>query len=149
MTIILSSAVCIALLASGIFFMTGLLTGLWKYRCIRAHPQAQAPFYVNTVHRAALMYAFSAQLIAVFAALSVLPNWLNTIAVLLLIVFFALAIIHYIQLGLSTDSNNSLRDSPNKEKDYMILNILTVAEISGFSILLLGFILRLFGIIFD
>jgi hypothetical protein len=27
----------IALIASGIFFMTGLLTGVWKYICMRQH----------------------------------------------------------------------------------------------------------------
>jgi hypothetical protein len=89
------------------------------------------------------MYAFSAQLIAVFAVLSALPAWLNTIGVLLLIAFFALAIIHYIQLGLSSNSDNSLRDSTDKQKDYLILNLLATAEISGFSILFIGFIIRL------
>jgi hypothetical protein len=138
-----NTAACIALLAAAMFFMIGLLTGLWKYRCMRNNPQAQAPFYVNTAHRAALMYAFSAQLIAVFAVLSALPAWLNTIGVLLLIAFFALAIIHYIQLGLSSNSDNSLRDSTDKQKDYLILNLLATAEISGFSILFIGFIIRL------
>jgi len=138
-----NTASCIALSASGIFFMTGLLTGLWKYMCMRKNAEREAPHYVNTAHRAALMYAFSAQLIAVFASLSAFPVWLNTIAVISLLLFFALAIIHYIQLGLTSDSKNSLKDSPDIAKDYLILNVLAVAEIGGFSILLLGFFVRL------
>jgi hypothetical protein len=133
----------IALASSGIFFMTGLLTGVWKYLCMRQSQSAEAPHYVNTAHRAALMYAFSAQLLAVFAAISAFSNLVNTIAVIPPLLFFGIAIVHYINLGLTTGSNNSLRDSPDKAKDYLILNILAVAEIGGFSVLLIGFFIRL------
>ena len=138
-----NTASCIALSVSGIFFMAGLLTGLWKYMCMRKHPQAEAPHYVNVAHRAALMYAFSSQLLAVFAAISAFPGWLNTIAVIPPLLFFSIAIVHYVQLGMTTNSNNSLRDSADKAKDYQILNILAVAEIGGFSVLLIGFFVRL------
>ncbi|MFZ2172070.1 MAG: hypothetical protein WAW61_20820 [Methylococcaceae bacterium] len=135
----------IALSASGIFFMTGLLTGVWKYLCMRRHQSAEAPHYVNTAHRAALMYAFSAQLLAVFAAISAFSDRVNTIAVIPPLLFFGIAIVHYINLGTTTGSNNSLRDSPDKAKDYLILNILAVSEIGGFSVLLVGFFLRLWA----
>lgn len=142
-TLINNTASAIALSAAGIFFMAGLLTGLWKYLCMRHHPQSEAPHYVNTAHRAALMYAFSAQLLAVFAGISAFPGWVNTAAVIPPLVFFAIAIVHYVQLGMTTSSNNSLRDSPDKSKDYRILNVLAVAEIGGFTVLLLGFFVRL------
>ena len=135
----------IALSASGIFFMTGLLTGLWKYLCIRKNQSAEAPHYVNIAHRAALMYAFSAQLLAVFATISAFSNLVNTIAVIPPLLFFGIAIVHYINLGLTTVSNNSLRDSLDKAKDYLILNILAAAEIGGFSVLLVGFFMRLWA----
>lgn len=138
-----STAARIALSAAGLFFLTGLLTGLWKYLCMRQHPDAEAPYYVNIAHRAALMYAFSGQLLAVFAALSAFPAWVNTIAIISPLLFFAIAIIHYIQLGATTTSNNSLRDSTDKTKDYRMLNALAVAEIGGFSVLLFGFFSRL------
>jgi uncharacterized membrane protein YhdT len=140
-----NTASTIALAAAGVFFMVGLLTGLWKYLCIRKHPQAEAPYYVSTAHRAALMYAFSAQLLAVFAAISAFPGWVNTTAVIPPLLFFAIAIVHYIQLGLTTDSNNSVRDSKDRNKDYRVLNVLAAAEIGGFSVLLVGFFVRLFG----
>lgn len=135
----------IALSASGIFFMIGLLTGLWKYLCIRQSQKTEAPHYVNTAHRAALMYAFAAQLLAVFAAISAFSDTVNTIAVIFPLLFFAIAIFHYINLGLTTDSNNSLRDSADRQKDYLILNILAASEIGGFSVLLFGFFLRLWA----
>ncbi|MDD4906605.1 MAG: hypothetical protein PHD39_10650 [Methylobacter tundripaludum] len=135
----------IALIASGIFFMTGLLTGAWKYLCMRRHPNAEAPHYVNTAHRAALMYAFAAQLLAVFAATSAFSDTVNTVAVIFPLLFFGIAIFHYINLGLTTQSNNSLRDSANRAKDNLMLNILAVSEIGGFSVLLVGFFLRIWG----
>ena len=135
----------IALSASGIFFMIGLLTGLWKYLCMRQSQKAEAPYYVNTAHRAALMYAFAAQLLAVFAAISAFSDTFNTIAVIFPLLFFAIAIFHYINLGLITESNNSLRDSADRQKDYLILNILAASEIGGFTVLLVGFFLRLWA----
>lgn len=142
-TLLAATASRIALTASGLFFMAGLLTGLWKYACMRRHPRAEAPFYVNMAHRAALMYAFAAQLLAVFAAVSAFSSTVNTLAVIPPLLFFGIAIIHYVQLGLTSDSNNSLRDSPDRHKDYMVLNVLSAAEIGGFSVLLAGFFMRL------
>jgi len=138
-----TTASTVALCAAGLFFLVGLLTGLWKYVCMRRNAEAKAPYYVDVAHRAALMYAYSAQLLAVFATLSVLPAWVNTAAVVLPLFFFAMAMVHYVQWGATTTSNNSLRDSSNKNVDYLVLNTLAAAEIGGFSVLLLGFFLRL------
>ncbi len=132
----------IALSAAGLLFLVGLLTGVWKYVCMRRNPEAKSRYYIDVAHRAALMYAFSAQLLAVFAALSIFPPWVNTVAVALPLIFFALAQVHYVQWGATSTSSNSLRDSPNKSVDYLILNMLAAAEICGFSVLLLGFFLR-------
>ena len=89
------------------------------------------------------MYAFAAQLLAVFAALSAFSDTVNAVAVVFPLLFFGIAIFHYINLGLTTESNNSLRDSVDPQKDYLILNILAIPEIGGFSVLLVGFLLRL------
>ena len=62
------SSVRIALLSAGVLFMTGLLTGLWKYLAIARSPQARAPYYVDIAHRASLLYAFAALLMAAMAA---------------------------------------------------------------------------------
>src|SRR5690554_1398343 len=54
------------LLAAGIFFMNGLLTGVWKYVAMMRNEKARAPYYVDIAHRASLMYAFAAILIREF-----------------------------------------------------------------------------------
>ena len=144
-TLLTTLAARIALCASGTFFMAGLLTGYWKYQCMKKHPKAEAPFYVNTAHRAALMYAFAAQLLAVFASLSVFSDRINSFAVGAPILFFGISILHYVHLGLTTGSNNSLRDSTNPRKDYLILNVLSAAEIGGVGVILTGFVLRVAG----
>lgn len=143
--LITTLATRIALCASGAFFMAGLLTGYWKYQCMKKHPDSEAPFYVNTAHRAALMYAFAAQLLAVFASLSVFSDQINSFAVGAPLLFFAISILHYVHLGMTTSSNNSLRDSSNPMKDYLILNVLSAAEIGGFGVIFTGFILRIAG----
>ena len=133
-----NTAAAVALLASGVFFMAGLITGAWKYTSMRRNERMEAPFYVNVAHRAALMYAFASVLIAVFAALSAFPSHWNLSGVLALISFFALAIGHYVHLGLTTATNNQMRDSRDNRTHFMIMNSLTVAEIAGFALLFSG-----------
>ncbi len=85
---------------------------------MKRHQTAEAPHYVNTAHRAALMYAFAAQLLAVFAATSAFSGTVKTIAVIFPLLFFGIAIFHYINLGLTAQSNNSMRASSDRTKDY-------------------------------
>lgn len=143
--LLVNTASRLALCASGIFFMAGLLTGYWKYQCMKKHANAEAPYYVNTAHRAALMYAFAGQLLAVFASLSAFSGMTNTVAVAAPLVFFVISILHYVQLGFTSASNNSLRDSANPQKDHLILNVLSAAEIGGFAVLLTGFFFTVFS----
>ena len=144
-SLISTHAARIAIGAAGIYFMVGLLTGMWKYIAMRNSPRFEAPFYVNIAHRAALMYAFAALLLAVFASLSAFSETINMIGVIPPLLFFALAQIHYIQLGFANKTDNSMRDAPNRNTEFMVLNALTVAEIGGFAILLAGFFARIFG----
>ncbi len=78
--------------------MTGLLSGAWKYLSMMRSPKYRAPFYVDTAHRASLMYSFAAMALAVFAYYSVFPTWLNTAATIAPLLFFALSILIYIKL---------------------------------------------------
>ena len=52
------------LLAAGVYFMVGLLTGAWKYHGIRRSPDFKAHPYVNLAHQASLAYAFASLLLA-------------------------------------------------------------------------------------
>jgi len=104
----MTAAVALAILALGIFFLSGLLTGVWKYLAIMRSEKAEAPYYVNIAHRTSLMYAFAAQLLAVFAGLSVWSPLVNFWATLFPLVFFAAAIFTYLVHGLLNDTDNQM-----------------------------------------
>lgn len=137
----------LCLLAAGLFFMTGLLTGLWKYLCIASSAEAVAPMYVDIAHRASLMYSFSALLLRAFVPYSPLTATGTLIAVAAPLLFFALAIATYILHGLLRDTDNQLR-SPHRLGSLTLPSLmlrgfmwaLAVAEIGGFAVLFWGFL---------
>ncbi len=139
------------LLAAGIFFMSGLLTGVWKYVGIMASPQAQAPVYVDIAHRASLMYAFSAILLREFVPYSPLGPTGTLWAVAVPLLFFGSAIAIYILHGILRDTDNQLRRPHVLGRGtvpgvlitlYMVA--LIAGEIGGFAILFYG-LLRSLG----
>ncbi len=138
-----STASTVALSAAGLFFLAGLLTGSWKYRRMRASETGRAPHYVDIAHRAALIYSFAALLLAVFACLSAFPDWVNTAATVAPLAFFALSIGQYVLLGLQNETDNQIRDSANPATEKLVFTLLEIAEIGGFSVLLIGFAARL------
>lgn len=146
----LAPAVVIALLGSGVFFLTGLLTGVWKYLAIMKSEKAEAPYYVNIAHRSSLLYAFAAQLLAVFAFLSAWTATVNFWATLFPLVFFGAAIFTYIVHGALRDTDNQLAN-PHRLGPMTLPGVLIqafmwaliVAEIGGFIVLFAGVIQRL------
>ncbi|MEQ1740510.1 MAG: hypothetical protein ABL884_11455 [Methyloglobulus sp.] len=137
------TAPMIAISCAGLFFMTGLLTGAWKFSCMMKSKDFVAPYYVDIAHRSALLYSYAAMLIAVFAYFSIFADWVNIPATIAPLLFFAIAIFNYIKLGIKNTTNNQLRDSENPAADKMIMGALAVAEIGGFFILLIGFFARI------
>ncbi|MBM7334991.1 hypothetical protein [Alloalcanivorax marinus] len=140
------TASMLALWSCGLFFLTGLLTGVWKYVQIEGSERARAHYYVDTAHRASLMYAFACLVLERFAALSVWPEWVNVLAVLASVLFFALAVGSYILHGLLKDTRNQLQKphafgrwtlAPRMMMTFMWA--LVIAEIGGFLVLLAGF----------
>ena len=142
-TILNQPAPLIAIACAGIFFMTGLLTGAWKFSCMLKSENFTAPYYVDIAHRAALLYSFAAILIAIFAYFSIFSDQVNIIATIAPLLFFAIAIVNYIKLGYSNNTNNQLRDSENLVADKIIMGTLMLAEIGGFLVLLIGFFLNI------
>ncbi|TAJ54798.1 MAG: hypothetical protein EPN60_10310 [Nevskiaceae bacterium] len=140
----------LCLLAAGLFFLTGLLTGLWKYLCIVRSPEAVAPVYVDIAHRSSLMYSFSALLLREFVPYSPLTPAGTLWAVAAPLLFFALAISTYVLHGLLRDTDNQLR-APHRLGQTTLpalaihgfMWLLVVAEIGGFAVLLYGFLLSL------
>jgi hypothetical protein len=139
------------LLAAGVFFSSGLLTGAWKYRAIMASPTAQAPVYVDIAHRTSLMYAFSAILLREFVPYSPLGPRGTLCAVAVPILFFASAIAMYIVHGFLRDTDNQMRRphvlgkrQVSGEMVAAYMTSLMVGEIGGFAILFWGFLKGVF-----
>lgn len=146
-------AVQLALTAAGVFFSTGLLTGVWKYAHMSRSASAQAPVYVDIAHRTSLLYSFAALLLAQIAALSAWDACTNLIATAAPLAFFAAAIGGYILHGWLRDTDNQFI------KPYRIgrmplpgaalhgfMALLMLAEIGGFAVLFAG-MLRTFGLL--
>lgn len=141
------TAETLCLLAAGVYFMTGLLTGLWKYRHIASSDTASAPVYVDIAHRASLMYAFSALLLREFVPYSPLNAAGTVWAVGLPLLFFGLAIGTYVLHGLLRDTDNQLQH-PHRLGRATIPGVLihgfmwalVAGEIGGFAVLLFGFV---------
>ena len=146
-------ALKLALISCGLFFLTGLLTGLWKYICIARSPIAQAPIYVDVCHRASLMYSFACLVLAKFVELSVWSPMINFWATLAPIVFFANAVLAYAVHGYLRDTDNQLQKPhvlgrstiPNTQM-VVFMWMLAAAEIGGFVVLLAGAIKGIFAI---
>lgn len=141
-----------ALVSCGVFFMTGLVTGVWKYLRIDRSPSGQAPAYVDICHRAALLYSFACLVLAKFVELSVLPPVVDLAAVIALVAFFAFAIAGYALHGWLNDTDNQMRKphvlgrgTVSEARMRFMMWSLVAAEIGGFGVLFAGALMGLFG----
>ncbi|PAV24768.1 hypothetical protein C8D92_103216 [Tamilnaduibacter salinus] len=139
----LAEKLCVT--AAVVFFMTGLMTGIWKYACMANSERATAPRYVDVAHRSSLLYSFAAVLLGWLAALSAFPDWLDALAAAAALSFFALAIATYIIHGWLRDTANQLR-KPHQlgRRDVppalvtAFMAALIIAEVGGSAILGIG-----------
>lgn len=140
-----AEAVFLALRAAGLLFMTGLLTGLWKYLAIAASPRSRAPYYVDVAHRSALLYAFAALLTAALAACSPWSEALTWWAVAGPLAFFFAAVFTYLVHGWLDDTRNQLAP-PYRLARWSLpgwvihgfMGVLAVVEIAGAAVLVAG-----------
>ena len=100
----------LTLFACGVFLLTGLLTGVWKYLSIWKSPTTEARRYVNVAHQASLLYAFAALVLLKFLEFSPYAEIINLLAVAFPLFFFALAIATYIAHGILQDTDNQFRE---------------------------------------
>lgn len=131
----------VAIVSAGVFFLNGLLTGVWKYLQIEASENAQAHPYVDIAHRTSLLYSFAAILIAVFVEISQLSATAELFATLALVVYFGLAIMTYMIQGYLGQTDNQLREITATTRIFMWS--LVAAEIGGFLVLFYGVLLAL------
>ena len=128
----------LTLLAAGLIFLLSLVLGIWKYRQMATSENHLAHPYVDTAHRAALLYAFATLLLAVFVELSGWPTWVNMTAAMVVVAFFVIAIGTYISHGHRRDTVNQF-ENPDRGVHAGMLALI-IAEIGGFSVLLTGFV---------
>lgn len=144
-TVGLSPATALALLSSGALLLIGLLSGVWKYAAMSRDPRGRAPYYVDVTHRAALLYAFAALVLAALAQFSIWSDRVNTFAVAVNIIYFVAAISTYAIHGVLRDTNNQLRRPYQLGRFHLpavllhgFMGSLIVAEIGGTLLLLVG-----------
>lgn len=135
------NAYSLVVIAAGVFFLNGLLTGVWKFRQMATSEDGTAHIYVDLAHRASLMYAFASILLAAFVNISQLPAGLELFAVSLLVGYFAIAISVYMLHGYQRDTDNQMRNMSAAAN--MFLWSLVIAEIGGFLILFYGVLVAL------
>jgi len=125
-------------LAAGLIFLSALLLGIWKYRQMATSEDALAHPYVDTAHRAALLYSFATLLLATFVELSGFATIVNLIAAFVPIAFFAAAIAGYSIHGRRRDTDNQFRDPVAGTHAFMWA--LIAGEVGGVLVLLAGFV---------
>jgi hypothetical protein len=134
----MSLAIKISLLASGLFLLAGMLTGVLKYQRIMTSPEHRAPVYVDIAHRAAFLYSFAMLVIAKLLEYNPYSVKVQTGAVMAVLVFLVITILGYLAHGIKNDTENIFNHRSFTTTWYMYL--LIVGEIGGLSVILWGFI---------
>ena len=129
------------LLGAGIMFLAALVLGVWKYRQMATAEDGLAHPYVDTAHRAALLYSFATLLVAVFVELSGWSETVDLICAGILYFFFAGAVVGYAYHGWRRDTDNQFRDEvPSAAAVHGYMAALIAGEIGAFAVLLAGFV---------
>ena len=126
------------LLASALMFLLALLLGVWKYRQMASAEDGLAHPYVDTAHRAALLYSFALLLVATFVELSGWGTAVNLVAAGAMAFYFFAAVAGYAVHGRRRDTDNQFRDPVAGTHAFMAS--LVVAEIAGWLVLVAGFL---------
>ena len=136
---------CLA--SAGGFFLTGLLTGAWKYAAIARSAEARAPVYVDIAHRASLLYAFACALVGSFVAPSAWSERSNLVAAIVLVAYFGISVLGYLVHGALGDTEQQLqrphrlgtRTIPDAAMTAFMWS-LVAAEIGAFAFVFTGWI---------
>jgi hypothetical protein len=126
------------LLASALMFLWALLLGVWKFRQMDAAEDGLAHPYVDTAHRAALLYSFALLLVATFVQLSGWSTAVNLIAAGAMAFYFFAAVAGYAVHGWRRDTDNQFRRPVRGTEAFMVA--LIVSEIGGWLVLIAGFL---------
>jgi hypothetical protein len=131
-------AIKISLLCSGLFLLSGMLTGVWKYSQIMKSETHQAPVYVDIAHRTSFFYSFASLVIAKLIEFSPFSEFWQIVIVAVPLSYFILTVIGYVREGFLNRTDNMFR-----EKNFVttwFMYGLIAGEIGGFALILGGFI---------
>jgi hypothetical protein len=128
----------VVLLLAAAMFLWALLLGVWKYRQMATAGDGLAHPYVDTAHRAALLYSFALLLVATFVELSGWSTLVNLLAAGAMALYFYAAVVGYAIHGWRQDTDNQFRDPVRGTHAFMAALIVT--EIGGWLVLIAGFV---------
>ena len=142
----------IAIVASGIFLLIGMLTGVWKYLQVRQSEHARAHYYVDIAHRSALLYAPASLILAVMASFSNLSSTTLLWCVIANLVFFYASVFSYILHGFLQDTHNQFQKPHRLGKSAQLpaflvsgfMWALILAEVGATTLLVIGTICYFF-----
>lgn len=126
------------LLLAAAMFLWALLLGVWKYRQMATASDGLAHPYVDTAHRAALLYSFALLLVATFVELSGWSVLVNLLAAGAMAFYFFGAVAGYTYHGWRRDTTNQFH--PPTPGLHAFMTTLIVAEIGGWLVLVAGFL---------
>ena len=131
-------AASLALAASGLFLLLGMLLGIWKWRQMRVPPEHRANEYVDIAHRASLLYSFACLVMMKLVEFSPYPDSIQLLAVIVPIFFFAAAVGSYVWHGLRRRERTQFSDTNWATTWGMLL--LIFGEVGGIAVLVWGFV---------
>lgn len=138
---VISTETQIIVLFAGLLFLWALFLGALKWRGMRTPPDHVAHPYIDTAHRAALLYSFATFGLAMLVELSAWPTWVNVAAVVAIELFFVGAIASYQAHGMRRDTTNQFEGVDPVRDKFMVA--LIGGEIGGTVVLLAGVVATL------
>ena len=137
----------VAILSAGIFFLFGLVTGIWKYIILTKSQDEKSNTYIHILHRTCLFYSFASLLISKLVEFSIFSEYLRVVLVAVIEASFLFASINYLIHAVLNDTENQFR------KPYAIgkfklptfvfhggMVLIILEEILPFSLILYGYI---------
>lgn len=131
-------AIKFSLLCSGLFLLSGMLTGVWKYSHIMKSENHQAPVYVDIAHRASFFYSFACLVIAKLLEFSPFGEVWQIVFTAIPLIFFILSVLGYIREGILNRTDNQFHER-NFITTWFMYGLIA-GEIGGFAFILGGFI---------
>ena len=131
-------SVKIALFCSGLFLLSGMLTGVWKYAKTMQSLEHRAPVYVDIAHRASFFYSFASLVIARLIEFSPFGETWQTVIVAVPLLYFILTVVGYIREGFLNRTENMFAER-NFVTTWFMYGLIA-GEVGAFLLILGGFV---------